>query len=107
MTRFLFSTLCAALATLAIASATATRSIEISNKAGALVDVAFLQPPSSYTAHSYGTIHNDDTQTFHLPDVPTAMSLRATGCHGIFKYTLPTKSHIVVTVLKGCQIKTQ
>ena len=104
MTRFLSFALCAVLLTAGIAASAASRSIEVFNGSGYLIDVGFLQPPESHTLHSYGTIHDRQDQIFDLPDRATGITLRSSGCHGYFHYTLPMKSHVRVMVLKGCKI---
>lgn len=108
MTRFPYSRLSYVLLIvpllLATASAAGTRSVHIQNESSALIDAGFLQPPSSSTLSTYGTIHAGKSQTFTLAEGAAKIAVRSTACHGSAYAELPQKPSITVVVEKGCKL---
>ena len=98
--------LCAALVApflISVASAAGTRTVRIQNEMTDLIDVGFLQPPSSTTLSSYGTLHAKTVQTFKLEDSDARILVKSTACHGSSYAALPQRATTVV-VETGCRI---
>lgn len=89
---------------LAPASAAGTRSVDVQNKSGTLIDVGF-RPNASSTLSSYGTVHAGKSEKFRLAENDAKIVVRSQACHGSsFSADLPQRSSITVVVEKGCKL---
>ena len=98
--------LCAALVApflISVASATGTRTVRVQNDMTALIDVGFLQPPSSTTLSTYGTLHAKTMQSFKLEDSDARIVVKSSACHGSTYAQLPQRATMVV-VETGCRL---
>ncbi len=102
----IYRVLCAALVApflISIASAAGTRTVRIQNDMTALIDVGFLQPPSSTTLSSYGTLHAKTIQSFKLDDADARIVVKSSACHGSSYAPLPQRATTVV-IESGCKL---
>jgi hypothetical protein len=102
----IYRVLCAALVApflISVASAAGTRTVRVQNDMTALVDVGFLQPPSSTTLSSYGTLHAKTVQSFKLDDTDARIAVKSSACHGSTYALLPQRATTVI-VESGCRL---
>jgi hypothetical protein len=98
--------LCAAIVApflISVASAAGTRTVRVQNDMGVYIDVGFLQPPSSTTLSTYGTLHAKTVQSFKLEDADARIVVKSSACHGSSYAPLPQRATTVV-VESGCRL---
>jgi hypothetical protein len=103
MTKLVYAVLIVPLL-LAPANAAGSRSVDVQNKSGTLIDVGF-RPNASTTLSSYGTVHAGRSETFKVAENDAKIVVRSQACHGpSFSADLPQRSSITVVVEKGCKL---
>jgi hypothetical protein len=98
--------LCAALVApflTSVASAAGTRTVRVQNEMTALIDVGFLQPPSSTTLSTYGTLHAKTVQSFKLDEGDARIVVKSSACHGSSYAPVPQRATTVV-IESGCRL---
>lgn len=98
--------LCAALIApflISVASAAGTRTVRIQNDTTALIDVGFLQPPSSTTLSTYGTLHAKTVQSFKLDEGDARIAVKSSACHGS-SYALVPQRATTVVIESNCRL---
>jgi hypothetical protein len=102
----IYRVLCAALVVpflISVASAAGTRTVRVQNDMTALVDVGFLQPPSSTTLSTYGTLHAKTMQSFKLHDADARIAVKSSACHGS-SYALVPQRATTVVIESSCRL---
>ncbi len=89
------------------ALAAAKRYVMVVNNSDALIDVGFLQPPTSGVTSSYGTLHSKAQLKFTLDAGDARIAVRSQACHGSTYVLLPTRENVTVHVANGCKVSVQ
>lgn len=89
------------------AFAAGKRYVMVVNNSDALIDVGFLQPPTSGVLSSYGTLHSKAQLKFTLDAGEARIAVRSQACHGSTYVLLPTRENVTVYVANGCKVSVQ
>ncbi|HTU71429.1 MAG TPA: hypothetical protein VMF11_14080 [Candidatus Baltobacteraceae bacterium] len=102
----IYRMICAALIApllIGVASAAATRTVRVQNETPALIDVGWLQPPSSTTLSRYGTLLANTAQPFKLDEGEAKVVVKSSACHGSSSMLVPQRATTVI-VESGCNL---
>jgi hypothetical protein len=86
------------------AVAAGKRYVMVVNHSDALIDVGFLQPPTSGVLSLYGTLHAKAQQKFTLDAGEAKFVVRSKACHGSTYAMLPTRENVTVGVVNDCKV---
>jgi len=89
------------------AVAAGKRYVMVVNRSDALIDVGFLQPPTSGVVSLYGTLHTKAQLKFTLDAGEAKFVVKSKACHGSTYAMLPTRENVTVNVTNGCKVAIQ